>query len=100
MFPRRLSPSLVVVKSTHTFTALDKSITSDDVISDCWSESEESKVSFTVDYELEFEGSSGLVESNDIPIAMSEACAVETLANTEWFAAYEEERKKEDKKKL
>ena len=34
---------------------------SEDVISDCRSESEESEASMTVDYELEFEGSSELV---------------------------------------
>ena len=34
---------------------------SDDVISDCKSESEESEASFTLDYELKFEGSSELV---------------------------------------
>jgi len=41
-------------------TALDQSIASDDGFSDCGSESEESEASFTVDYELEFEGSSDL----------------------------------------
>ena len=43
-------------------TALDQSMASDDVISDCGSESEESEASFKVDNELVLEASSRYVQ--------------------------------------
>ena len=68
---------------------------SDDVISDCGSELEESEASFTVDYEMEFEGSSDLVESNLYTVRGRTRSLRERTIDRHRMV-YEEERKKKN----
>ena len=78
-------------------TAFDQTMASDDVISDCGSELEESEASFTVDYEMEFEGLSDLVESNLYTDRGRTRSLCERTIDRHKMV-YEEERKKNWKK--